>query len=173
LIVTPELLPSRSRANYRAALGYVLLLIISYGATVQTVHSHGPVSPSHPDVAAVSDAGGSQPSQTGHSNHRECSMCQFQQQLVNGLVHTPLFALTPSSHVASVSTPIAAYPSTSITRPSGRAPPLGWGWLGGRGSSVCPLQISPKSDGQPGAGLPCLSCLPTIALTARVSRRAT
>ena len=115
---------SRSRTNYRAALGYVLLLIITYGATVEMVHSHGPVLPGHPVVAAVSGAGGSH-SDTGHSHHTECPMCQFQQQLFNGLVHAPLFALTPSAQIASVSEPTVVYLSTSITRPTGRAPPLG------------------------------------------------
>jgi hypothetical protein len=75
------------RAKCRRALGYLLLLLISYGATVEAVHSHGPVSPDRPGTAAISDAGQSQSSDKDHSQHRECSMCQFQQQLFDGLVN--------------------------------------------------------------------------------------
>jgi hypothetical protein len=110
---------------HRRALGYVLLLIISFGATVETVHSHGAGSLDRQGVAAFSDAGGSHPSHTGNTHLMECPLCEFQQHLFNGLVHAPLFALTPSTQIASISAPALASPSTSITRPSGRAPPLG------------------------------------------------
>jgi Protein of unknown function (DUF2946) len=119
------LLVSLRRANHRRALGYLLLLVIAYAATVETVHSHGTRSLDNYGVAAFSDADGSHPSHTGHSHLAECSICEFQQQLFNGLVHAPLFALTPSTQIASVSAPTVVYSSTSITRPSGRAPPLG------------------------------------------------
>jgi hypothetical protein len=99
--------------------------MIAYGATVEAAHSHGRVSPDRPGVAAISDAEGSQSSDKSHSHHRECSMCQFQQQLFNGLVHAPLFARTPLAEIAFVSTLTVFYPPTSTTPPSGRAPPLG------------------------------------------------
>jgi hypothetical protein len=101
-----------------------LLLLIVYGSTVAAVHSHGPVSPNRPGVAAILDAGGSQSSDKGNSHQRECSMCQFQQQLFGGLVHAPLFARTPLAEIAFVSTLTVFYPSTSTTPRSGRAPPL-------------------------------------------------
>src|SRR5476651_1420792 len=87
---------------YRRALGCLLLLLIAYGTTV--AHSHGRVSLDRSGVAAISDAGGSQSSNQGYSHQRECSMCQFQQQLFNGLVHAPLFAITASAQIASVDT---------------------------------------------------------------------
>jgi hypothetical protein len=113
-----------SRAKSRRALGYLLLLLIIGGATVEAAHSHGAVAPDRPGAAAISDAGGSQSSNKNNSQHRECSMCQFQQQLFGGLVHAPLFALTPSTQIAFVSTLTVFYPSTSTTPRSGRAPPL-------------------------------------------------
>ncbi len=116
---------SYRRTNPRRALGYLLLLMIAYGATVETVHNHGLVSPGHTDAAGFFDAGGLHSSHTGHSHEIECSMCAFQQQLFNGLVHAPLFAPAPLAQIASVNTPTVILPSTSITRPSGRAPPLG------------------------------------------------
>jgi hypothetical protein len=99
--------------------------MIAYGATVETVHSHGLVSRGHTDAAAFFDAGGAQSSHTGHSHEIECSMCAFQQQLFNALVHAPLFALAPLAQIASLDTPTVTFHSASITRPSGRAPPLG------------------------------------------------
>jgi hypothetical protein len=108
--------------NYRRALGCLLLLLIAYGTTV--AHSHGRVSLDRAGVTAISDVGGSQPSDQGYSHQRECSMCQFQQQLFNGLVHAPLFAITPSAQIASVDKPAVVFPSISTTPRSGRAPPL-------------------------------------------------
>ena len=112
------------RAKWRRALGYLLLLLISYGATVEAVHTHGPVLPDRPGTAAISDAGQSQSSDKDHSQHRECSMCQFQQQLFDGLVNAPLFERTPLAEIAFVSTLTVFHSSTSITPRSGRAPPL-------------------------------------------------
>ena len=117
---------SYRRPNTRRVLGYLLLLMIAYGGTVETVHSHGHVTTGHTDGASFVDAGGSDHhSHTGHSHEIECSMCAFQQQLFNGLVHAPLFALAPLAQIAFVDTPSLDFPSTSVTRPSGRAPPLG------------------------------------------------
>jgi len=114
---------SRRRAKCRRWLGYLLLFLIVYGATVEAAHSHGPIAPDHHGVAAIGDAGGSQSSDKGDSHHRECSMCQFQRQLFGGLVHAPLFALTPLAEITFVSTLTVFYPSPSTTPRSGRAPP--------------------------------------------------
>jgi hypothetical protein len=104
----------------------LLLFMITYGTTVEAAHAHGTAAPDRPGFAAVGDAGGSR-SDTNDSQHRECVMCQFQQQLFNGLVHAPLFALTPSTRLAFVSTLTVLHPSGPTTRPSGRAPPLARG----------------------------------------------
>jgi hypothetical protein len=108
--------------NYRRALGCLLLLLIAYGTTV--AHSHGRVSVNLSGAVVMSDAGGSQSSDEGNSHQRECSMCQFQQQLFNGLVHAPLFATTPSAQIASVDTPAVVFPLISTRPRRGRAPPL-------------------------------------------------
>lgn len=108
----------------RQALGCLLLLMITYGATVEATHSHGAVAPNRQVFASISDAGGSHP-ETNHSHHRECLICQLQQQFFNGIVHAPLFIFTPATQIAFVSTLTVLYPSSPITCPSGRAPPLG------------------------------------------------
>lgn len=112
------------RTTCRRVLGYLLLLLIVYGATAQAAHSHGPVAPGHQGPSAIIDASESRTSDSGRSPHRECSMCQFQQQLFGGLVHAPLFAGTPLAVLPIVSPLTVLYPSTSTARPSGRAPPL-------------------------------------------------
>jgi hypothetical protein len=101
----------------------LLLLLIAYGATVQVVHSHGRVSLVRPAATAMGDAGGSQSSHTGQHSHQECAMCQFQQQLFNGLVDAPQFALTPATEIAAVSGPAVLFLSISATPQRGRAPP--------------------------------------------------
>jgi len=117
---------SYRRTTSRRALGYLLLLMIAYGGTVETVHSHRHVTAGHTDGASFVDASGSDhQSHTGRSHEIECSMCAFQQQLFNGFVHAPLFAPVPLAQIAFVDAPSLDFPSTLITRPSGRAPPLG------------------------------------------------
>src|SRR5829696_10435682 len=98
--------------------------MIGYGALVETVHSHVHVPAAHTDVAAICDAGGSHSSNTAHSHHIDCPMCQFQQQLFNGLSYAPGFALSPSAEFAFVPEPSFVYQATSTTPPSGRAPPV-------------------------------------------------
>src|SRR5215211_1143750 len=95
--------------NRRRALGCLLLLMIIYGATVEMVHSHRHIPPGQTDAAAICDAGGSHSSNTAHSHHVECPMCQFQQQLFNGLSHAPLFALSPSTKFAFFTKPSIVY----------------------------------------------------------------
>ena len=116
----------RTRSGQRRTLGYVLLAIIAFGATVETVHSHGHqfVSPDDAHgIAAISDADGSHPSHTGHSHHIECSMCQFQQHLFNGLVQAPRFAFTPSTHSAVVSALVVPPRSIPLNPSASRGPP--------------------------------------------------
>ena len=112
------------RAKCRRALSYLLLLLISYGATVEAVHTHGAVAPDRTGVPSISDAGQSQSSDKDHFQHSECSMCEFQQQLFDGLVNAPLFERTPLAEIAFVSTLTLFHSSTSTTPRSGRAPPL-------------------------------------------------
>jgi len=114
----------RRSANPSRVLGCLLLLLIAYGATVQIVHSHGLVSLVRPAATAIGDAGGSQSSRTGQHSHQECAMCQFQQQLFNGLVDAPLFARTPAIRIAAACTLTIVYASISATPRRGRAPPL-------------------------------------------------
>jgi Protein of unknown function (DUF2946) len=106
-------------------LSYFLLLLITYGVTVEVAQNHAPVSRNHPNVAAFGDAGAPQSSDKGRSHQAECPMCQFQQQLFSSLVYVPLLVLTPSIRLAFVSTPPGIHLSTAAIPTSGRAPPRG------------------------------------------------
>jgi hypothetical protein len=117
---------SRLRGKRRRALSCLLLLLLTFGVTTEAVHSHGSVAPHHSGVAAISDGGGSD-SDTNDSHHRECVICQLQQQLFNDIVHAPLFIVAPSIDIEFVSTLTILYSSSPNTRPSGRAPPLARG----------------------------------------------
>ena len=118
---------SRRGAKYQRALGSLLLLLITYGVTVEVAQSHGSpgrVAMNRPNVAAFGDAGGPQ-SPKGRSHQRECPICQFQQQLFSSLVHAPLLVLMPSIRIAFASTHADIHLSTATVPTSDRAPPLG------------------------------------------------
>jgi hypothetical protein len=115
----------RRHPKYRRALGYLLLVLITYGVTVEAAQSHGLVRTNRANAADSGDAGGPQSSNKGRSHNRECSMCQFQQQLSSGLVHTPLMVLTPSIQIAFLSTQTVIHLSTATIATSDRAPPRG------------------------------------------------
>src|SRR5436190_9098148 len=75
-VTSRTILAVRGRpAKCRRALGGLLLLMITYGATVEAAHSHGSVTPERSGFAAISDANGSHPD-ANHSHHRECVICQ-------------------------------------------------------------------------------------------------
>ncbi|MBV8858041.1 MAG: hypothetical protein JOZ02_13995 [Acidobacteria bacterium] len=117
---------SRSGVKRRRALAYLLLIVVTYGATVEAAHSHGSATPNGSRFAALNDAGDSH-SNTDDSRNRECVVCQFQQQLFNGVLHEPLLLLAPSTQTAFVPTPTVLYSSSLTARPSGRGPPLARG----------------------------------------------
>ena len=115
----------RRRAHYQSALGNLLLLLITYGVTVEVAQSHGLVAMNRTNVAALLDAGGPPSSDTGRSHHKECPLCQFQQQLFSSLVRPPLLVLTPSVQIAFVYTQTDIHLFTATLPTSDRAPPLG------------------------------------------------
>lgn len=121
--VRSNLFNSVRRRRTRSALAYLLLLAIGYGAIVQAAHSHGFATTRSSELTAFSNGGDSQSSYQGHSNHSDCSLCQFQRQLFGGLVDVILVAHTPEQ-VAFLTAETPVYFSTSTLPPSGRAPPL-------------------------------------------------
>jgi hypothetical protein len=111
------------RGQRRSALACLLLLTIGYGAVVEAAHSHGFSAARRAQLTAVSDDSRSQSSSQGHSNHSDCSLCQFQRQLFGGFVHVIDVGLAPQQS-AFPARALVSYLSTSTLPPSGRAPPF-------------------------------------------------
>ena len=107
----------------KSGLAYLLLLTIGYGAIVEAAHSHGFASARRSQLTAVSNSGDSQSSYQDHSNHSDCSLCQFQRQLFGGLVDVILVAHTPQQ-VTFLFEETPSYLSISALPARGRAPPL-------------------------------------------------
>jgi hypothetical protein len=99
-----------------------LLLAIAHGAIVEAAHSHGVSSANPSQLAAVSGDDNSQSSYEGLSDHSECSLCQFQQQLFGGLASVILVTHT-AQHFAFYSQQPVFYLSTSALPTLGRGPP--------------------------------------------------
>ena len=115
---------SGRRAAYQRALGCLLLLLITYGVTVEVAQSHVPAA-KRPYVAASGDTVAPQSSEKGRSHRPECPLCQFQAQLFCSLVHALVLVFTPSIRIAFVSTQTHLHLSTATIPTSDRAPPLG------------------------------------------------
>src|SRR6476659_8570976 len=117
--VHSNFLDSLARGTGRSALAYLLLLTIGYGAIVEAAHSHGFSSARPSQLSAVSNGGDSHSSYQDHSNHSDCSLCQFQRQLFGGLVDVILVAHTPQQ-IAFFSEETPSYLSTSALPARGR-----------------------------------------------------
>jgi hypothetical protein len=108
----------------RLALGHLLLLLISYGVTVEVTQSHGFfVSASREHAVQTGDAGNPQSSKGPRSHQTECSMCQFQQHLSSSLICTPSLLLSSPIRFEFVSAQTELHPSTATIPTSDRAPP--------------------------------------------------
>jgi hypothetical protein len=105
-------------------MGLVLLLLVTFNVTAEFVHHHGrALAASATTATAIGDTStGETTAKTSSSDI--CLLCQFQQQLALGLLHTPPFTLRPVTRTANVA--VAANHYLPITRalPCGRAPPL-------------------------------------------------
>ncbi len=115
---------SRLQKVYRVPLVYALLVMIAYVAVVETVHSHGLVPFGRIQTTAFLGSGGPHSSTDGDLHQRDCSMCQFQRQLFDGLVQATLLAPMPLAELVFVSALTSSYHSTSTPTRSGRAPPV-------------------------------------------------
>jgi hypothetical protein len=122
-----ESLLNRRGARGARALSWLLLFLITYGATLGIIHRHGP--PRQLRVAAESTAKSADAGQTGGTssglpfNPGDCSICQFHRQLDGGLLYTPVFVSVPESHPEPAHVAPPFYLSATNTPRRGRAPP--------------------------------------------------
>ncbi len=114
------------------ALASALLVGIIYSVTFGSAHSHGNVSLKLETYGAseLADQASVSKNVTNHrhSGENECLICLLHQQQSNSIVHSPVFAVLPSTEVAFVRRVKIPFSSgsvvfTPISRPSGRAPP--------------------------------------------------
>jgi len=115
------------------ALTCVLLVGITYAATVGSVHSHEDLSSGHYTSVAQGATGQSAAGQSAfsadlplhsHTHNHECLICLLQQQLFNNALYkTPSTPTPPSTQSTFKSSTAAIYSSASNTPRRGRAPP--------------------------------------------------
>jgi hypothetical protein len=118
---------NRRHARGARALSCLLLLLVTYGATLGVIHRHGPSGTIRfaAEVTAKSVVEG----QTGAPSSQlplrpgDCSICQFQRQFNSGLLYTPVFMPAPELHSEQAHLAPASYLSAFSTPRCGRAPP--------------------------------------------------
>jgi hypothetical protein len=112
-------------ASLMRLLTYVLLFLIAYGATAETVHRHGnwPLKP--PDTTAHSVNYGNGQSSSGGPIvlTDDCLVCQFQRGLSSTAIFNPALVLAAPVSQVIISTAKAPYFSATQATKRGRAPP--------------------------------------------------
>lgn len=112
-------------ARFRRGVACILLLLVTYNVTAELVHRHGQSLPSHVTTGAAVDK--SQPADMAAKFAAAgdvCLLCQFQQQLALGLIHTPRFAYRPLHLTIRAGALSSRYLSAPSSPPRGRGPPL-------------------------------------------------
>ena len=111
--------------RYRRAAGCLLLLLVTYNVTAELAHSHGRLLPTRSLVAASFGGAstGDAPAKLASSGGGVCLLCQFQQQLAHGLLHTPPFAFRPQIPTIACASPLRRHLPAAKAPPRGRAPP--------------------------------------------------
>ncbi len=108
--------------RFKRAVDCVLLILISYGATAEAAHKHGFNAPQSSTVGAF-DRAHQTASENRTTQFSDCLICQFHQQLFNGLLEPPAFISKPQARSAIVSQATANQASQTIASQRGRAPP--------------------------------------------------
>ena len=131
--ITDRTATRRLRALFARALSCVLIVGITYAATVGSVHSHENLSSGHHTSVAEVASGQSVTGQAAfsadlplhsHTHSHECLICLLQQNLFNGALYkVPSTPAPPSAQPALTSSAAVVYSSASNTPRRGRAPP--------------------------------------------------
>lgn len=128
-----EAVPSRiktgsqsRRRNYLArVLNPLLLLLIFYGATCGLIHNHAvSLSPDATFGTTLGDARESEQTTNNLSSGKNCLLCQFHQQLSQGLFQATFFALQPPANIVRLLAPTFNNYSAPHESSRGRAPPF-------------------------------------------------
>ncbi|MCA1591913.1 MAG: hypothetical protein LC754_04525 [Acidobacteria bacterium] len=119
---TTDLASRRKVTTPARVLAAALMLLITWGATVEVLHKHNGQSINPGETSTVASAGGVNQTQRA-SQLGECLICQLHLNLFSGLLHALPFTL-PFELVFSFTLAFAlSHPSTTVSRRRGRAPP--------------------------------------------------
>ena len=110
-------------SSSRRVLSFLLLGLILYGATVQTVHKHGATLSARAENVAVSTPAPEDGSTGGLQSCDDCLICQLQQSLASTLVTNRDLDPPATQTVHFFETRTNSASSFVTIRESGRAPP--------------------------------------------------
>lgn len=105
-------------------LSFLLLGLIFYGATVQSVHKHGATLPAQAEAVAVSTPAPEDGSTGGLQSCDDCLICQLQQSFSSPLATYRDLDLPAAQTVGYFEAGTRPASSFVVIRVSGRAPPL-------------------------------------------------
>jgi len=117
------------RAHCSRVLVYVLLVLVGYGSTFGLTHRHGNLSPkiSQPDTYSITDSLAARDGTTSTANHpksSDCLVCQFQQNLSNAEIFTPVVIPGSATSPSIIRVVALSFLSNNRTTRQGRAPPV-------------------------------------------------
>jgi hypothetical protein len=119
---------SRPQTPLTRVLAFLLLALITYGATAETVHSHGGLLLARQNVGtgtpAASDTGEADSSSQQARALNECVICQLHQHLSNTLFSALPWTTPPAAKFTPTLAISISYLSLTSTPRRGRAPPL-------------------------------------------------
>ena len=105
-------------------LALLLLVLIGYGAVIETVHEHGKRLISAAIVARPTYAGEAVSSYILRRDEDGCSICQLHQNIYNGLIQLDETASAVETSQAPEANPPSFYSGQSGVPRLGRAPPI-------------------------------------------------
>ena len=111
-------------SSSRRVLSFLLLGLILYGATVQTVHKHGATLSARAEAVAVSTPAPEDGSTSGLQSCDDCLICQLQQSFSATLVTYRDLDPPAAQTVGFFEAGTKPASSFVTTRESGRAPHL-------------------------------------------------
>jgi hypothetical protein len=108
----------------RRVLSLLLLGLILYGATLQSVHKHGAILPSQAEGVSVTTPAPEDSSTSGIQSCDDCLICQLQQSFSATLVTYRDLDPPATQTVGFLGSGVLPASSFVTIRESGRAPPL-------------------------------------------------
>jgi hypothetical protein len=119
-------LTCRKSAPFARLLALLLLVLVTYAATAESVHRHGALlsNTRGNSAPAITSSGDSGSLANDARASGECLICQLRQQLSFSLVSAPSLIISPTPQLARSIVPRLSSLSETAAPRRGRAPPL-------------------------------------------------